>query len=251
MKLSGVVITKNEEKNIEKCLASLSFCDEVIVVDSHSTDTTIAKAKNFTPKVFLREWTGYVDQKAYATGLAKHDWVLSLDADEEVSKELQEEILRSIKERSQEVAFLIARRTIHSGEWIRYGGWYPNRLIRLYKKSEGSWEGGAVHESWRTLGLVGKLKNDLIHYSFDSFCDQVERNNLYSSLGAKALRDSNHSFSVCRLVLKPISKFIETYLLKLGFLDGYRGFFISVSAAYSVFLKWAKLWELTVNDKKK
>ncbi len=247
MKLSAVVIAKNEEKNIERCLASLAFCDEIVVVDSHSTDRTVELSKKYTSKVVVREWTGYVDQKNYAVGLASHDWVLSLDADEEVTGELKNEIFKLLNSEPVETAFSIARRTIHSGQWIRYGGWYPNRLVRIFRKSQGSWRGGAVHEFWATQGKQGKFKSDLIHYSFDSISDQVARNDLYSTLGAKALREANCTFSIWRLIFKPISKFFETYLIKLGFLDGYRGFFISVSAAYSVFLKWAKLWELTQN----
>lgn len=247
MKLSGVVIAKNEEINIERCLASLSFCDEIIVVDSHSTDNTVEFAKKFTSKVFLKKWNGYVEQKNYAVGLANSEWVLSLDADEEVSEELKEEIQETIKREPNEDAFTVPRRTIHSGQWIKHGGWYPNRLVRLFRKNRGAWCGQSVHEAWETTGAVGELKSDLIHYSFENLSDQVQRNDLYSTLGAKALFDSNCSFSVWYLIFKPVSKFVETYVLKFGFLDGYRGFFISVSAAYSVFLKWAKLWELSQN----
>lgn len=244
MSLSAVVITKNEEKNIARCLESLSFCNEIVVVDSHSTDKTLEIAKKYTSKVFERSWSGYVDQKNYAVGLTSNDWVLSIDADEEISPELKLEVLELLKNSPQETAYLIARKTIHSGQWIKHGGWYPNRLVRLFRKSCGSWQGGPVHEFWAAQGRVGELKNDLVHYSFDNISDQVERNNLYSTLGAKLLLEQKCKFSLFRLLFKPVSKFVETYFLKLGFLDGYRGFFISISAAYSVFLKWAKLWEL-------
>lgn len=250
MSLSAVVITKNEEKNIARCLASLEFCDEIILVDSFSTDKTLEIAKNYTSKIYQRKWQGYVDQKNYALGLAHHSWILSVDADEEVSSELRREILELLGGKPTASAYWVARRTIHSGQWIKYGGWYPNRLVRLFDKTKGKWNGGAVHEFWQTQGQTGNLENDLIHYSFDSISDQVERNNLYSSLGAKALLENQRHFSLWKLFTKPISKFIETYLIKLGFLDGYRGLFISVSAAYSVFLKWAKLWELTQDEKK-
>lgn len=247
MKLSGVVIAKNEENNIERCLSSLSFCDEIIVVDSYSTDKTVELAKKHTSKVFTKNWSGYVDQKNYAVGLASSEWILSLDADEQVSEELRTEIQEMIKKDPKEDAFSVPRRTIHSGQWIRYGGWYPNRLVRFFRKSRGEWRGEAVHEFWETKGRVGELKSDLIHYSFENISDQVQRNDLYSTLGAKALFENRCSFSIWRLLVKPISKFVETYFFKRGFLDGYRGFFISVSAAYSVFLKWAKLWELSQN----
>jgi len=250
VKLSAVVIAKNEEVNIGRCLSSLSFCEEVIVVDANSTDRTVEIARKHNAKVFVKDWAGYVDQKNFAVGLASCDWIISVDADEEVSESLKLEIKQILAGTPKETAFSIPRKTIHSGQWIRYGGWYPNRLVRLFRKSMGTWEGGSVHEFWKTSGEVGKMSSDLIHYSFESLADQVARNNLYSTLGAEALLESNKTFSCWKLIAKPITKFLETYLLKRGFLDGYRGFFISVSAAYSVFLKWAKLWELTRDGKK-
>jgi glycosyltransferase involved in cell wall biosynthesis len=245
--IAAVIITKNEEANIERCLQSLAFCDEIIVVDSYSTDRTVETCKKYCAKVSSRAWTGYVDQKNYANSLASQDWILSIDADEQVSAELRQEIQELLRAHPAQAAYSVPRKTIHSGQWIRHGGWYPNRLVRVFKRNEGSWRGGAVHEFWHTTGLVGELKGDLVHYSFENLSDQVERNNLYSTLGAQALVQQKCKFSTVRLIVKPISKFVETYILKLGFLDGYRGFFISVSAAYSVFLKWAKLWELRQN----
>lgn len=250
MKLSAVIITKNEEQNIERCLRSLGFCDEIIVVDSESDDRTLEIASKFTPKTYTRPWKGYVQQRNYAAGLATYDWVLSIDADEEVSDELRLEILNLLKNSITQTAFSIARKTIHSGRWIKHGGWYPNRLIRLFNRTQGEWRGGEVHEYWYTSGTVGTLNTDLIHYSFDGIHDQVERNNHYSTLGAKTLRATHHKFSTRRLLTKTFSKFLETYFLKFGFLDGYPGFIISISAAYSVFLKWAKLWELEQHAQK-
>ena len=242
--LSAVVITKNEEVNIGRCLSSLSFCDEIIVVDAESEDSTLAKASQFTSKLFVHPWKGYVGQRNYANSLASHDWILSIDADEEVSEELKAEILELLGKVTSEAAYSISRKTIHSGRWIKHGGWYPNRLLRLFKKSKGEWRGGEVHEYWYTESNIGILKNDLIHYSFDGIADQVERNNHYSTLGAKSLFAKQQRFSTFRLLMKTASKFVETYFLKFGFLDGYPGFIISISAAYSVFLKWVKLWEL-------
>lgn len=246
--LAAVIITKNEERNIIRCLESVKFCDEVIVVDSESTDQTVFLAKQLNAKVSVVPWKGYVNQRNFANTLTKADWVLSIDADEEVTPELREEILNSIASPNSADAYSLPRKTLHSGRWIRWGGWYPNRLVRLFKKDRGEWVGAELHEYWKAIGPVGELKADLIHYSFADIFDQVHRNNRYSSLGALTLRKSGRPFSSVRLITKPISKFFETYLLKLGFLDGYRGFIISVSAAYSVFLKWAKLWELNHNE---
>lgn len=244
MKLSAVIITKNEEDNLERCLKSVSFCDEIVVVDSQSTDRTKEIAQKYTDKVYDKEWLGFEAQRTLALSLATNDWILSIDADEEVPLELRNEICTLLNSGDSHSAYTCPRKTIHFNRWIKYGGWYPNRLVRLFKKSQGSWKGDAVHEFWQTTGTVGALTSDLLHYSFADLSDQVERNNKYSSLGAKKLSTVNKKFSLFKMLLKPTSKFLETYLLKMGFLDGYPGFIISVSAAYSVFLKWAKLWEL-------
>jgi len=242
--LAAVVIARNEEGNIERCLRSLAFCDEIIVVDSGSTDRTVEIAKSLATKVDTRPWSGYAEQKNFANSLAQADWILSVDADEEVPPSLREEILSAISGAPEATAFTMPRKTIQFGKWIRHGGWYPNRIVRLFRKSRGKWVGNDVHEYWDTSGTVAPLRCDLLHYSFSGISDQVARNNQYSSLGARKLMREGRSFSSLGLVGKSISKFFETYLLKLGFLDGYPGFIISVSAAYSVFLKWAKLWEL-------
>ncbi len=243
--ITATVITFNEEANIERCLRSLVFCDEIIVVDSGSTDRTREIATRFTDKVFTQEWTGFAGQKNIAVQKASHPWVLSLDADEVATEALQKEIKELFVGGSPAVAaYSIPRKTIHFGRWIRHGGWYPNRLVRLFAKDSGRWQGEELHEKWVTAGVVGMLQADLEHYSFSSLSDQVARNNQYSSLGAAKLKKQGAVFSVVRLVTKPASKFLETYLIKKGFLDGFPGLIISVSAAYSVFLKWAKLWEL-------
>lgn len=244
MGISAVIITKNEEDNLERCLKSLKFCDEIVVVDSQSTDLTKEIAEKYTKNVYDEAWLGFEAQRTLALSYATHDWILSIDADEEVSEELKNEILKQAVSPSEFSAFSLPRKTIHFGRWIKHGGWYPNRLIRLFKKADGEWKGDAVHEFWSTKGKVGEIKADLLHYSFSSLADQVDRNNKYSSLGAEKLSTKETRFSLFKLLAKPVSKFLETYLLKLGLLDGYPGFIISVSAAYSVFLKWAKLWEL-------
>lgn len=247
--LAAVIITYNEEKNIEKCLRSVHFCEEIVVLDSGSTDKTLELAKPLATLVTVRPWKGYSDQKNYANQLTTCEWVLSIDADEEVSDSLAEEIGYLFQPTPKSIAYSMPRKTIHFGRWIRFGGWYPNRLVRLFKKNAGIWEGDEVHEFWKTASPAEELKHDLIHYSFEDLHDQVERNNHYSSLGASRLVKTGARFSVFRLLGKTFSKFLETYLLKMGFRDGYPGFIIAVSAAYSVFLKWAKLWELEKSEK--
>ncbi len=249
-RLTGVVITRDEQRNIARCLESLAFCDEIVVVDAESTDATREIAARYTRHVFVQPWLGYTEQKNYASLKVTTDWVLSVDADEVVPPELRDEILAVLARGPQAGAYSMARRTIHLGRWIRHGGWYPNRLVRLFRRSRGRWVGAELHERWETEGAVGELKNDLLHYSFFDLADQVARNNRYSSLGARKLRGEGMRFSTLRLLRKSVSKFLETYVIKAGFLDGYPGFIISVSAAYSVFLKWAKLWELETSEEK-
>ncbi len=249
MKVAAVVITHNEEENIARCLSSLQFCDEIVVVDAESSDRTSEIAKKFTPNVQIRPWKGYSEQKNFAVTLTSCDWILSVDADEEVSSELQEEVKATLNS-PQFCAYSVPRKTIHFGRWIRHGGWYPNRLVRLFNKKQGRWEGDQVHELWKPAGEVGALKSDLIHYSFKSLSDQVIRNDKYSTLGALALSREGRRFSFFKLSGKTMMKFFETYFLKRGFLDGYPGLIISVSAAYSVFLKWAKLWERELSGSK-
>lgn len=244
MNLSAIIISKNEASNIERCIQSLSFCDEVVVIDSESSDNTVDLAKKLGAQVFVLPWKGFVTQRNQSIGFAKGNWILSVDADEVVSSELAEEIQGVISSQGAKAAYSVPRKTIHLGRWIKHGGWYPNRLVRLFRKAEGFWVGGEVHERWNCSSEVGELQSPLLHYSFADLRDQVDRNNHYSTLGAMTLKQNGKRFSTFRLLGKSASKFLETYFLKKGFLDGYPGFIIAVSAAYSVFLKWAKLWEM-------
>ncbi len=246
MTVSAVLITKNEERHLEECLKTLSFCSEVIVVDSGSTDSTVEIATRLGAKVVQREWTNFTDQRNFAlTQLSSASrWVLSIDADERVSPELRAQIEAAVKDPGESTAYSVPRKTFHLGRWIQHGGWYPNYLVRLFDKTKGKWEGGELHEYWSTSGRIVTLSEPLLHYSFNDLADQVERNNRYSSLGATVLKKNGRVFSFPRMMGKTVSKFFETYLFKRGFLDGLPGLIIAVSAAYSVFLKWAKLWEM-------
>ena len=244
MSLSAVLITKNEGHNLADCLETLKFCTEIIVVDSGSTDDTVEVARRFTSKVFQKSWTNFAEQRNYAASLATQPWIFSIDADERVSSALAAELQSLVANPQGHTAFAVPRKTFHFGRWIAHGGWYPNYVTRLFQRDAGRWDGGELHEFWTTAGRQGQLTNALDHYSFRDLADQVARNNRYSSLGAVVLRKQGQSFSFLRLAGKTVSKFFETYFLKKGFLDGLPGFIIAVSAAYSVFLKWAKLWEM-------
>ena len=242
--ISLVIITFNEEENIKRCIKSAEFVSEVIVLDSGSVDRTVEIASQLGARVEVQSFKGYRQQKEDATKLAKYDWVLSLDADEAISEPLAEEIHSKFQSvlNSYDGAE-IPRLSYYLGKWIRHGGWYPDRQIRLFKKNSSAWVSDHVHERVKVPRSI-KFKNSIYHWVFKDIEDQVQTNNEYSSLGAIALHSKGVHFCIYRLLVKPVSKFIETYIWKRGFLDGLPGFIISVSAAYSVFLKYSKLWEM-------
>jgi glycosyltransferase involved in cell wall biosynthesis len=245
-KLSLAIICLNEAANIERCIRSVPFADEVVVVDSGSRDGTPEIARGLGARVFHEEWRGYREQKKFATDRCAHDWVLSLDADEALSVEAQAEVKALLESPGLETAdgFEFPRLSFNLGRWIRHGGWYPDRQLRLYHRHRAEWRGGGhVHERI-AAERVARLKHPILHWPFPTHAEQVATNNRYSGLGAKELFDRGARFSLPKLFFKPVSKFIETYFLKRGFLDGLPGFIISVGAAYSVFLKFVKLWEL-------
>jgi glycosyltransferase involved in cell wall biosynthesis len=246
--LSLVVITFNEEPNIERCLKSVPFADDIVVVDSFSQDKTVEIAKNLGARVFQEKWRGYGPQKAFATEQARHPWVISLDADEALSPELQQEILERFSSLDPDTGYLTPRRSFHMGRWIDHGGWFPDYQLRLFNKSKAQWNSADVHEKVQVSKEV-RLSKPILHWVFDDLSDQVITNDRYSTLGAKQLHARGKKFLLIKLLVKPLSKFLETYLWKRGFLDGLPGFVISIGAAYSVFLKFAKLWELE-NTKK-
>lgn len=241
--LSLVVITLNEEANLGRCLASVPFADEVLVVDSFSTDLTSEVAKRWGAKFLRKAWEGYGPQKAYANAQAKHDWILSLDADEALSPELQAEILARFAELDPETGYEFPRKSFHLGRWINHGGWYPDYQLRLFNRKHSTWSDAALHEKVQVKSKA-RFRSDLLHWVFRDLSHNVVTNDRYSTLGAQNLRSKGKRFSLLKLIYKPWVKFIEAYIVKLGFLDGLPGFIIAVGAAYSIFLRHAKLWEL-------
>jgi glycosyltransferase involved in cell wall biosynthesis len=246
MPLSLAIICLNEAENIERCIRSVPFASEVVVVDSGSVDGTREIAERLGARVLHQEWRGFRAQKDFATQQCSNDWVLSLDADEALSPEAAAETQRLLESLDLDAhdGFEYPRLSWNLGRWIRHGGWYPDRQLRLYHRRRASWAGGDhVHERVKAE-RVRKLRHPILHWPFIDLSEQIHTNNRYSSLGARELFDRGRRFSVAKLILKTSSKFIETYFLKRGFLDGLPGFIISVGAAYSVFLKFAKLWEI-------
>lgn len=241
--ISLVIITYNEEKNVARVIESVPWANEVIVVDSGSTDRTVEIAKSLGAKTHLQNFLGFKKQKQFATDMSQNDWVLNLDADEMLSPELSKEIQELYNVGFTFDGYMIPRLSYHLGRWIRHGGWHPDNQLRLFNKKKARWGGGHVHEKVEAQ-KVGKLKKNILHFVFRDLTHQVEVNNKYSSLGARELFENKKKFCILKLIFKPISKFIELYFYKKGFLDGLAGFVIAVGAAYSVFLKFSKLKEL-------
>lgn len=244
--LSAVVITLNEEKNLPRCLKSLHWIPEVIVVDSGSTDRTKNVAANAGARFLEHKWEGYGQQKNWAMSQVTQPWVLYIDADEEVSPELAREIEEFVTNKGlvdgrQYWGADMPRKTWYLGRWILHGGWYPNRLLRLGHREHSRWSETTVHETLKTDGEFHRFRHDLHHFTFRDVGDQVITNVRYARLGAKVAAERGERGSFARILLKPIGKFLETYLWKRGFLDGFPGFVISINAAHSIFMKYVEL----------
>jgi glycosyltransferase involved in cell wall biosynthesis len=242
--ISATVITYNEEHNIREALQSISWVNEIIVVDSGSSDDTVAICRGFTDKIFHREWTGYVDQKNYAVDRAGNDWILSLDADERSSPELCGEVRELARAGFRCPGYRIPRVTFFMGRWIRHGDWYPDYQLRLFDRRHGKWEGGRVHESVKMKESPSFLKGEIQHFTYRNFSDYLRRLELYSNLAALDYCQRGKSATALSLLGNPIGAFVKSYLVKRGFLDGTPGFAVAAMGAVSVFFKYAKLYEL-------
>ena len=243
-KLSAVIITKNEERNIGRCLKSLAdIVEETVVVDSFSEDRTREICESFKGVRFIEhDWMGYSDTKSYANSLASNDYILSLDADEELTEDLRQEILALKQGLNERLAFSLNRLTNYCGKWIRHSGWHPDHQVRLFSKTTARWNGAAVHESVELdQGVkVRKLKGILNHYSYYSVEEHLERAKSYTDLAASALAKKSKLSLSLRTAISPFFSFIRNYFLKLGILDGYYGLVICTIGAYVVFLKYSK-----------
>jgi len=243
-RLSVTVITKNEAADIGDALKSVAWADEIVVVDSHSTDDTLAIAKRHTDRVVVREWAGYVEQKNHAASLANHDWILSLDADERVTPELAGEITKLMSGEPPAAGFRIPRVTWHLGRWIRTTDWYPDHQLRLYDRRRARWTGVYVHEAVDVDGAIGHLRGELQHYAYRDIADHLETIDRYTTLAARQMREAGRRSGLLQMIGHPPLAFLRNYLAHGGIRDGAPGFIISAMNAYYVFLKFAKLWEL-------
>jgi glycosyltransferase involved in cell wall biosynthesis len=242
--LSVAIITYNEERNLADCIRSCEeVADEIVVLDSFSTDRTEEIARSF-PKVRFSEhaFDGHVEQKNRALALCRNDWVLSLDADERLTPELRDEI-RALEPQDED-GFRFPRLTFALGRPIRHGGWYPQRKVRLFRRSRARWAGENPHDYVVVDGKRGDLRGDLLHHSFTDLSHMVDTANRFSSIVAFNRFHAGRRLGLLAVTLKPVVKFLEVYVFKLGFLDGFPGLVVAWNAAYSAFLKRAKIYEL-------
>ncbi len=240
MHISATIIALNEERNIARAIESLRCCEEILVVDSGSTDRTCEIAQLHGARVVEAAWLGYAGQKNHAASLASHDWILSIDADEALSEALEGEIWKLKKQGPQHDAYEFARLAQYLGRWILHSGWYPDRKVRLYDRRKARWEGEFVHESLKVDGSVGRLEGNLLHFTCESLTEHVKTMNSYTTLAAQELVARRKPITWSRLLFDPPITFLRSFVFKGGFRDGLEGFIIAYMAATYNFLKYAK-----------
>lgn len=244
IQLSVVVITLNEEKNLDRCLRSVKYiADEILVVDSFSNDNTTTIAARYGAKIIQEPFRGYGAQKNFATAQASHDWILSLDADEALSPELELGI-KSVLRDPQHQAYELPRLTNYCGHWIRHCGWYPDRKTRLYNRTKGTWKSEDIHEYWAADApeiTPGQLKGDLYHYSYYTLSDHIRQIEKFSEILSRTAVAKGKKASVFQVVLAPVWKFLTAFFIRAGFLDGYAGFLVCRMSAFATFVKYSKI----------
>jgi len=259
-RVTACLVTFNEADNIIGALESICFADEIIVVDSHSTDQTRALALEFrghsrdgrevTPRVIERDWPGHVEQKNFAIDQAQHDWVFCIDADERVSFELRREIESVLETDFPECdGYTMPRKTYYLGRWILRGGWYPDRKLRLFRRSRGRWSGINPHDHVRVKGRIQNLKGDLYHFSYRDIADHLQTINAYTGIAAREKHKKKVRFPLIRMLIQLPFKFIRMYFLRQGFREGVPGLIVSILGMFYVFLKYAKLWEIRLDER--
>ena len=244
MKLTVTVITHNEAANVAAALESVAWADEILVIDSHSTDDTVAIARRLASRVEVRDWPGYSAQKNYAAEVASNDWILSLDADERVTPELAAEIRGLLVGDPPARGYRIPRVAFHLGRWIRSTDWYPDYQLRLYDRRAGRWNSRRVHESVVLDGTPGVLRHELQHFPYRDLSHHLATMDRYTTLAAQDWLASGRRASALQAFFLPRFAFLRNYVLKAGFRDGTAGLLVSILNSYYVFLKLAKLWEL-------
>lgn len=245
-RISACITAGNEEAKIRRCLESITWADEIVVVDSFSQDKTVEICREYTDRVYRHEWLGYIGQKNLIKDMAQYEWILFIDADEEVSPELKEEILAELSSGScaNYAGYKFPRMVYYLGRWIRHGDWYPDTKLRLFRKEEGTCSGVEPHDRVTVDGPVKRLKGRLHHYTYNSIRDQIAASNRFSTITAEGWIKENRRFRLHHMLFRPPFRFLRSYILHLGFLDGLQGLIVAITISYAVFAKYAKLWEL-------
>ena len=238
--ICATIVTLNEERNLPRAIESLRCVDEIVVVDSGSTDRTCEVAEQLGARVIQERWRGYAGQKNFAAACASRDWILSIDADEALSEELDAEIEQWKTQNTQSAGYSMPRLTQYLGRWILHAGWYPDRKTRLYRRGSGTWTGDFVHESVTIRGGVEPLNGNLLHFTCSSVSEHLRTLDRYTTLAAQELRANGRATPVRKLMIDPPWAFFRTYILQRGFQDGSRGLTIAWMAALYVYLKYAK-----------
>jgi glycosyltransferase involved in cell wall biosynthesis len=242
--LTVITLTLNEERNIAACLESVRWADELLVVDSGSTDRTVDIARGFTENVLTLPWNGYGAAKNAAAARAKGEWILWLDADERLTPELGEEVRGILHNGAPGFdGYYIARRAYFLGRWIRHSGWYPSPVLRLYRKGKGSFTEDQVHEKLQIAGKMGRTQHDILHYTDPDLEHYLGKFNRYTTLASGDLEARGRRASLAHLLFRPPFMFFKMYFLRLGLLDGIEGFILAILSSTYVFTKYAKLWE--------
>jgi glycosyltransferase involved in cell wall biosynthesis len=247
--ISAFIITFNEEERLVPCLKSLSFCDEIVIIDSYSTDATLEIARQFRAKILQRKWEGYVSQKTFGLSQVTHDWVINVDADERVSPELRESILNVLASPSEDVeGYLCNRVVFHLGRWWRRGGWYPEYRLRFFRRRNALWGGMDPHERVEVPGRTPVISGELYHFSYRNLGDQFGRLDRYSSISAVEEFKNGKRATAFKIIANPIARFIKFYLIKGGYREGVPGIIMALAESYYTLMKYAKLWELQHQD---
>lgn len=241
--ISVIIITLNEERNIEECLESVKWADEIVIVDSHSADRTRDIAAKYTNKIFEMDWQGYSAAKNFALEQTSSDWILWIDADERVTDELRKEINNTIEGNTEFDGYEVPRMAYFLGRWIKHCGWYPGYVLRLFKRGTAKFDNSNVHEGLQFENPRGRLQHDLLHYTDRNIEHYYTKFNRYTSLAIDDLAARNKKYRISDLLFRPLFAFFKMYILKRGFLDGIQGFLLCVFSANYVFTKYAKLWE--------
>tara|TARA_B110000008_G_C16961572_1_gene560366 strand:- start:1315 stop:2109 length:795 start_codon:yes stop_codon:yes gene_type:complete len=255
VKLSVSIIASNEEDNIARCLDSLSgMADEIILVHNDCTDRTVSIAKEYGAKCFEEQWHGHRDQKNISLSKATHSWVFCIDADEAVSPRLLSSIKLLLEEESIGAVdgYSFNRRSFFLGKWIKYGDWYPDRKVRLVKRTKAVWKGTREHDKLEVKGVTRRLRGDLFHYSYPSMKSFLTKIIYFSDIFLERQIDSKEKWRLRNVVFRPIWRFVRAYFLRLGFLDGFPGLFIAISTSFATFFKHSRIFEVEMisNSKK-